>query len=264
MFIISKLIQTALQPSNILGILVVFATLSFILGRARFGKFFLYLAAALVVTAGWSPLGPAAVQVLEDRFSVPELPATITGIVMLGGAINTHITGDRDAVAVNDNAERIFVTASLARRFPNARVLLSGGAVELIKGVPVTESEGARRLLTDLGVGNERIELEEKSRTTFENAVESRTIADPKPGETWIVVTSGYNMPRAIASFRAAGFPVVPYPVDFRTRPADLRRPVSSLVNGLYMADIAAHEWLGLVVYRLTGKTQDAFPAPEK
>lgn len=260
MFIASKLIQTLLQPSNVLGGLILLAFLSVLFSRRRLANLTLSLAVVLVVLCV-SPLSPLALQTLEDRIVAPGLPQTVTGIIMLGGAVNTHLTADRGQVALNDNAERVTTTAMLARQFPSARVLLAGGAVELLRGVPVTKSEGARRVLVELGIENDRIVLEEKSRTTFENAVESLALAGPQLGEIWVLVTSAYNMPRAVASFRAVGFPVIPYPVDFRTRPADLSRPVSSLASGLYFADMAAHEWLGLRFYWLTGKTKEFFPA---
>ena len=60
--------------------------------------------------------------------------------------------------------------------------------------------------------------------------------------------------------FRATDFPIAPYPVDFRTRPADLDRPTKSIADGLTIADIAAHEWLALISYRLIGRTQSIFP----
>jgi uncharacterized SAM-binding protein YcdF (DUF218 family) len=70
-------------------------------------------------------------------------------------------------------------------------------------------------------------------------------------------------MPRAMAAFRAAGFPIDAYPVDFRTRgPIDLVRPFHTLSNGLRQTDTAVHEWIGLVAYRLTGKTLEIFPSP--
>ncbi|KUM25608.1 hypothetical protein AU467_25920 [Mesorhizobium loti] len=175
--------------------------------------------------------------------------------------MNTHITEDRNIVTLNDNAERVVEVATLSRRYPSARILLSGGSGHLINGHTFTESEGARRLLDELGVPQERIELEERSRTTFENAVESAAIVKPKPGEVWLLVTSAYNMPRAVASFRAANFPIVPYPVDYRTRPTNLRRPVYSIAEGLALMDIAAHEWLGLAAYHLTGKTAEMLPS---
>lgn len=82
----------------------------------------------------------------------------------------------------------------------------------------------------------------------------------PQTGEPWLLVTSAFNMPLAVASFRGVGFAVIPYPVDYRTRPADLRRPVATLADGLAELDIAAHEWPGLLAYRLTGKTRSCCP----
>ena len=114
-----------------------------------------------------------------------------------------------------------------------------------------------------LGVAHDRITAEEQSRNTIENAVFSRLIADPKPGERWLLVTSAYHMPRAIAVFRAAGFLVEAYPVDWRTRgPVDAMRLFGSLSEGLGRTDAAIHEWIGLLAYRLAGKTTELFPAP--
>lgn len=260
-FTASKLAETVLLPSNIIGFLAALGLGALISMRRRTGISLLVLSTMLLMLAGWSPLGPALIMPLEDRFPIPDLPATVAGIVMLGGAVDTHITADRNSVALNDNAERVFAAAALARRYPQARVLLSGGANHLLAGQSLTESGGARRVLLDLGITSERIEMEERSRTTFENATETLTVAKPKADEVWLLVTSAYNMPRAVASFNAAEFPVIPYPVDFRTRPADLRRPVRSIADGLTLMDIAAHEWLGLLAYRLTGRTLSILPA---
>ena len=117
------------------------------------------------------------------------------------------------------------------------------------------------RQLEDLGVAPDRIIAEDRSRNTIENAVFSRRLADPKPGQRWLLVTSAYHMPRSVAAFRAAGFPVEPYPVDWRTRGLiDALRPFSSLGEGLRRTDTAVREWVGLVAYRLAGKTTELFP----
>ncbi len=123
----------------------------------------------------------------------------------------------RGAVALNDAAERITATAELARRYPDARIIFSGGTSSLVFDAPA-EAPVAVKELEALGVAHDRITAEEQSRNTIENAVFSRLLADPKPGERWLLVTSAYHMPRAIAAFRAAGFPIEPYPVDWRTR----------------------------------------------
>jgi uncharacterized SAM-binding protein YcdF (DUF218 family) len=128
---------------------------------------------------------------------------------------------------------------------------------------PATESAIAGDVLVGLGGPRERIELEERSRNTCENAAESVLVAKPRPGETWLLVTSASHMPRAVACFRAAGFAIVPYPVDYRVREVGrFGGPRVSMARGLEALDLAAHEWAGLVAYRLLGRTSELFPAP--
>jgi uncharacterized SAM-binding protein YcdF (DUF218 family) len=70
-------------------------------------------------------------------------------------------------------------------------------------------------------------------------------------------------MPRAIGAFRRAGFDVEPWPVDYRTRGrADLTRPFDKVSEGLRRVDVASREWVGLLAYWLTGRTDALFPAP--
>ena len=98
-------------------------------------------------------------------------------------------------------------------------------------------------------------------RDTVENARFSKTIANPKPGERWLLVTSAYHMPRSIGSFRGAGFVVEAYPVDWRTRgSSDLLRPFTNVGDGLRRTDTAMREWVGLVIYRAAGYMPELFP----
>jgi uncharacterized SAM-binding protein YcdF (DUF218 family) len=70
-------------------------------------------------------------------------------------------------------------------------------------------------------------------------------------------------MPRSVGLFRSEGFSVEAYPVDYRTRGAiDLLRFFSTVGDGLRRTDTATREWVGLLVYRLTGRTAELFPAP--
>jgi uncharacterized SAM-binding protein YcdF (DUF218 family) len=114
-----------------------------------------------------------------------------------------------------------------------------------------------------LGVAPGRIIAEDRSRTTAENAVFTKALIEPKPSERWLLVTSAHHMPRAIGAFRQAGFPVEAYPVDWRTRgPVDFVRAFSSLGDGLRRTDTAMREWVGLLVYWLTGRSTELFPRP--
>lgn len=263
MFYLSKLFEFATLPSNLIGLMGALGIAAILLRWRKLGAGLLMCSALVLTVGGWSPIGPALLLVLEDRFPPPQLAEPIAGIVMLGGAIDAHITAERGQSTLNEAGERVTAMAALSRRFPQARLLLSGGASHVLTTQPATESAVARDLLVDLGVAPSRIEMEERSRDTCENARESQRIVEPQSGEQWLLVTSAAHMPRAVACFRAVGFPVIPYPVDYRTQgAANLRRPAVSIADGLQALDLAAHEWLGLVVYRLLGRTSEIFPAP--
>jgi uncharacterized SAM-binding protein YcdF (DUF218 family) len=117
--------------------------------------------------------------------------------------------------------------------------------------------------LASLGLDPARLTLESASRTTAENARLTARLVAPRPGETWWLVTSAFHMPRAVSAFRAAGFPVVAYPIDHRTGGiADALRPFASVSEGLRRTDVAAREWIGLLAYRASGRTSTLFPEP--
>ena len=151
--------------------------------------------------------------------------------------------------------------ADLARRYPAARIVYSGGNGSLFGGTP--EAPAAAALLETFGVPKARLIVEDRSRNTFENAVYSKALVVPKPGERWLLVTSGYHMPRSIGAFRKAGFDVEAYPVDYRTGgPRDLLVPFDDVSGGLRRTDTAAREWIGLVAYWLSGQSSALFPGP--
>ena len=182
---------------------------------------------------------------------------------MLGGAIEAEESLARAQLTVNEAGERVIALADLARRHPAARILFSGGAGALLTDEP-PEAEVLSRFAETLGVARERLVLETRSRSTRENALFSQALAGARPGERWLLVTSGWHMPRAIGAFRQAGFPVTAYPVDYRTRgPQDRRRTFAFAANGLRRLDIATKEWIGLLAYRLAGYTDALLPGPE-
>jgi uncharacterized SAM-binding protein YcdF (DUF218 family) len=262
-FLVSKLTEFLFVPSNVIGILAGAGLLAFLLRRRRTASALLVTALLLLLIVGWTPVGLAALTVLENRFPQPTIAGNVTGVIMLGGAVDTHITNDRGTLALNEAGERLTAVADLSRRFPAARIFLSGGGSHIGDFGSLSESQVAKEVLIALGIPDSRIEIEEASRNTCENGTESYRAIAPKPGDTWLLVTSASQMPRAVACFRAAGFPVVPFPVDFRTRGgADLRQPPASIALGLDAADLAAHEWIGLLTYKTVGLTKEWFPGP--
>lgn len=261
-FFISKLVGFFLVPSNLMVLLGLIGILAMLIGWSRWGLGGTVASVLLLTIFGWSPLGPAALMVLEDRFPQPAIDRPVAGIILLGGAVDTHISGDRGIPTMNEAGERLTATADLSRRYPNARIFLSGGASHILGGnARISESQVARQILVSLGVAPQRIEMEERSRNTCENGTESKAVLRPKPGDLWLLVTSAYHMPRAVGCFRAAGFDVTPYPVDYRTRGMDDLKGISkSIAVGLAATDLAAHEWFGLLAYRAAGLTVELFP----
>jgi uncharacterized SAM-binding protein YcdF (DUF218 family) len=262
-FVLSKVLGFFALPSNFLITIGLVGLILLCTRFTRLASWLIVTSIVLLAIAGLSPLGNALMVPLEQRFPPWDSShGAPDGIVVLGGALSPEISAARGAVALNEAAERITVAVELARRYPDARIVFSGGNAALIREGGI-EAAFAVQEFEALGIPHERIIAEEQSRNTVENAVFSRLIAQPKPGERWLLVTSAYHMPRAMGVFRAADFPVEAYPVDWRTRgPIDATEPFVSLGDGLRRTDTAVREWVGLVAYRLTGKTAALFPGP--
>jgi len=263
-FHVSKLFWLVVQPSSLILLLIV-AGLALELWRPRWGLRLAAVGAALYLIAGFSPLGHWLMIPLEARFDRPALTgAQPDGMIVLGGSIDTVVSKARGVTGLNDAAERLSEAAALTRRFPQARLVFSGGSADILyEGM--TEAEAAKALFTSLGIAPERIVLEDRSRNTAQNAQYTKALVSPEAGERWLLVTSAFHMPRAVGCFRAAGFDVTPWPVDYRTRgPEDVWRLFPRISEGLRRVDLAAKEWAGLVVYYVTGRTSALFPSQTK
>lgn len=219
--------------------------------------------AMIIFLCGFTTLGAVILLPLEDRFPArPELAGAVDGIVVLGGYMNGEINAARGGIELNSAADRIVETMRLARLYPEARIVVSGG-----EGTMFTDSApdavSTRTILADAGLANRVVIYEGMSRNTVENAVFSRELAGPKPGEVWLLVTSAYHMPRSVGSFRKAGFPVIAWPVDFKAAPnTGFTLYLQSPDDAFSRTAAGIREWIGLASYYLSGKSDVLFPAP--
>ncbi len=211
---------------------------------------------AIYAIVGLSPLANAVMLSLEQNYpkrSMNDLDR-VDGIIILGGMVDTLVSSERNEIALNEAAERLTEASALAYKFPHAKIVISGGDGALIYR-STDEATVAERFFTRIGFDASRIVLEAKSRNTWENAKFSKQLVDPKPGERWLLITSAFHMTRAMGCFRAAGFDVSPWPVDFRTRgPEDLLRMSPIPSEAWRRVDLATKEWVGLAAYYLTGR----------
>ncbi|MEM8575677.1 MAG: YdcF family protein [Pseudomonadota bacterium] len=268
-FYVAKTVWFVLQPSTFIALLIGYGAILIWTGWARWGRRFVTIGAVLLLIVGLSPLGNMLILPLEDRFPRADLdqPPDPAGIIILGGAENRLIGGARKAPTLNEAGERLLEGAILAKRFPNMKVAFSGGDAGILYKSD-SEAEGAADILTALGVERGRLVLESNARDTYENAIFLRKELDRggafSEGTRWLLITSAYHMPRSIGAFRQAGFDVEPWPVDYRTRgPEDFSKPFDKVSEGLRRVDTATREWVGLLAYWLTGRTNALFPSPD-
>lgn len=263
-FYVSKIAWFFLTPSNVLAVSVF---LGLLLAFTRFQTIGLtgaLTASILLLFAGLSPLGYWLLIPLETRFERPAtLPENVDAIILLGGFADTREGRTVETADLNEASDRLLETMKLAVKYPDAKIVLSGGQARFLGG-GVSEAAAMQSVLADLGYDPDRFVVEAKSRNTAENASKSLALLNPRPGETHLLVTSAFHMPRSVGVFRAAGWgEVIPYPVDNRTiGMADATRPFTAVADGLKRVDMAVREWIGLVAYFVTARTPQFLPSP--
>lgn len=255
MFVVSKLAGLLLRPSTLL---LLCCAGGLVLRR----RWLLWTGVIGFVLVLLLPVDQLALLPLEDRFPHPaDPPEQVAGIIVLGGALEPEISGARGIPSLNAAAERMTAAVALSRRYPGAKLVYTGAHGSLLHG-RVPEAEVALKLFVELGVAPERIALESSSRTTWENALNTKALLQPKPGETWLLVTSADHVARAVGAFRAVGWPVLGWPVAYKSGLDPRLWVPSSLGQHLSALDGATHEWFGLVVYWWLGHSSALFPAP--
>jgi uncharacterized SAM-binding protein YcdF (DUF218 family) len=262
-FFLSKTVGIMLLPTNFLIGMGLAGALLSATRFASLGRKLSLAAIALLAICAFSPLGSWLLYSLESRFPPWDASSGAPdGIVVLGGSIDPILSATHGGAVTKGAADRLIATAALAHRYPNARVIFTGGSANLISD-EAKEADYASALFESLGISKTRLTMERNSRNTYENAVFSKTLAAPKDGERWLLVTSAYHMPRSVGLFRKAGFPVEPYPVDWRVAgSSDLLSFQIFSAEGMVNVDLGSREWMGLITYWITGKTSELFPGP--
>jgi uncharacterized SAM-binding protein YcdF (DUF218 family) len=263
-FELSKVLWIVLSPGHLLLILGLAGLIALRVSQRRFRRAGRWLLGGMVVAMGGLAVLPAGLWLgpLEGRFPPPaELPGLVDGVIVLGGALDVKRSRRRGRPELNEAADRVIGLLELARRYPDAKLVFTGGTGALLD-VQHREADLIPDLLDRMGGTAARLVLERDSRNTHENAEFTKALVRPRSGEAWLLVTSAFHMPRAVGAFRASGWDIIPYPVDYRGigRPDWTSPP--DLVRGLAEASLAMKEWIGLLAYRLFGWSDSLFPGP--
>lgn len=232
-------------------------------GAQRAGKILIGAVLVLFLVLGILPLGHDALVMLERRYPPfdAQKAGPVAGIILLGGAVETSGVVLDHIPQSNDNADRIVEFIRLARLYPQARLLFTGGTAQILGRGP-SEADLIAPMFEILGLEGRQILYEKRSRNTYENALFSKDLVKPAPGERWILVTSAFHMPRSVAVFESAGWPVIPAPSDFKTDGALIVFPRDfDVLASMRESEIALKEIIGFGAYLASGKI--SFPAPK-
>lgn len=263
-FLVSKIGWAIISPDSLIVLLGVAAWLSLVFGWQKLLRRLLAYCAFLLLLIGFFPVGEWLISPLENRFVAnAALPSRVDGIIVLGGAISPRLSNVWQQAELNGSADRLSNFLYLANLYPSAQLVFTGGNGS-ISEQEFKAADMARILFDQLGLTERAIIYEGESRNTYENAVNSRALVSPGPEENWLLVTSAFHMPRSVGIFCAQQWSVQPYPVDHYSMKGDLLRLNFNFTHNLSVLGIAIREWVGLVAYRVTGKSKQLLPGDQK
>lgn len=263
LFYLSKIFWFLVQPLNLAIFLLALSLLVAWFGWRKLGGFTAFVSFLILALSAWTSLGALMLNPLEERFQRPPLPDRVAGIIVLGGGFEGAINLARGGYDINSGGDRFLEAAALARRYPEAKVVVSGGIGTLVLDGE-RDADTAPKLFEALGIPASRLVLEKESRNTYENVENIRQLVTPGPDETWLLVTSAFHMPRSMGLFRKAAFHVLPWPVDYRTSGDEgIGVMRDNPADSLQTTTVAIREWLGLIAYKFVGRIDSVFPGPE-
>lgn len=255
MFYLSKIFWLLVQPLSLAFVLTFIAFVFTALRWRRCSMASGLISALILFLTLYTTTGNLLLQNLENRTPQPASdPADIACMIVLGGAIENEVMSERGGVEWNAAADRYTVALRLALKYPNARLLISGGDGSF-SGRYAGEAEATQQFFAQLGVAPERVIKENTSRNTWENVLNTGELLRQAGLQDCLLITSAFHMPRARALFAKAQIAVQPYPVDYRTtgkvKPEfDFTQPSLNAQN----TSTAVREWLGLIGYYAAGR----------
>ena len=260
-FYSAKIIWAIISPDTLFVILFVLSIALLWMGKTGLALILQSLLAVSVLILSLFPVGSWLLYPLEKQFMTnPDLPTKIDGIIVLGGSVMPQASQEWSQLQTNFAHERLSHFIRLAKKYPDAQLLFTGGNASLNRDQP-TEADMVEDYLIGAGLQKERLRLENQARNTAENVAFSKQLLQPSSGQNWLLITTAFHMPRAVGLFCQQDWPVIPYPVDYQTTPSLLLKPGFNLLDHASNLVTAAHEWTGLLAYYLSGKIPALLPA---
>jgi len=252
-FVIAKVVGALIRTETWIALSLGLVVLALVMNWHGVARIVALIALGFFLALSILPIGDLVLRSLERTYpAFPDL-TEIDGIIVLSGGPGPSAWPKPGA---EQCADRYTSAAHLARQFPDAKLLVSGGSGRLrdLIGKRATNYSYIERIFVSRGLSPDRLLLDHRSRNTAENARMSLELARPGDGETWALITSAFHMRRAVKSFEKAGWDgIVPYPVDYRSVRFDVALGWNPARN-IRILDLAIKELIGQLAYDLLGR----------
>jgi uncharacterized SAM-binding protein YcdF (DUF218 family) len=254
-FIISKIVWVLIAPSNLIAICLILGVILYFIHKT-ISEFFIGFSFLLLILFGVLPTGYNMVVWLEKQYSIPLFTDNIEGFIVLGGSFETDLSAVHKTPQLNSSADRLYQAVKLINMYPDSKLLFTGkyGGLNQ-KKVKTLAADEAMTFFDDIGLKNVNLILEGRSRNTYENALFSKELVNPKSDQKWVLITSAYHMKRAVSVFHKLDWSVIPYPTDFKTeKEFNFFYFDPFILRNLRRSEIAIREIIGIIAYKFTGK----------
>lgn len=260
MFFFGKAFWIVAQPLTLALIVNILAFLALLTGRRKTAGFLSLLAGGGLFIVLFTSAGAWGLQQLEARYPRPTFTTPPACMIVLGGAFDLEVTAGRGGMEMNQAADRFIEAARLARLYPQAKILVSGGDGSF-SGDYKGDADLSPAYFEAMGVEPGRIIRETASRNTAENVGETKALLEANALSDCLLITSAYHMPRAKALFDQVGVTIVPWPSDYRSSGrVDLRLDFTQPSLNAQLASTAAREWGAIWFSRLRGQSDPLAP----
>ena len=259
MFYLSKMLWFFFNPFNLIIIFILIGIIFKLINFKFLSRIFYLFSFFLFFLSAILPTGSYLIYLLEKDFhNSLIIPENLDGILILSGATNPYLTKEFNQVALGGSAERLTESILIIQKIPNAKIIFSGGPAH-IEYPNLKDSDSAKKFYNEMGVDISKIIFEEKSKNTYENILFSKNIAQPKKNENWLVITSAFHLKRVLNVSDKLKWNLIPYATDFKhSKKFNFKLSIHFLSNLLKFQQVS-HEWIALIYYYLTGKSDKIF-----
>lgn len=252
-----SLANTILQPYTLLMLAAsaALANLWFRRRETRRRLSFLTAPWLLLTVISLPAISHMAFGALEWRYApLSQLPRDSQAIIVLSGGLLPADEYQLQPMLAEDSLVRCLHAAELYRASGPCPIVLSGGIVRKEDG-PKPLAELMREFMIRQGAAPDDLIVEDRSTTTYENAVECRKLLGECGIDRITLVTEAVHMHRAARCFSKVGFEVMPAPCRFRAsryeHELQTYLPSAGAARGM---QTVVHEWLGLAWYWWQGR----------